>query len=96
MSDTHHRVRRRAPRMPSALVPAFRVGNAVGGYAMKRAALPQGGIRVSVPSRGAPYASSGASPAAAAAQGIHSVLSPETRQRVSIIRSPHTAQRLEA
>jgi hypothetical protein len=47
------------------LVPAFRAENAVGGYATKRAALPQSGIHVFAPTRGAPYASAGASPAAA-------------------------------
>lgn len=59
------RVRRRAPPRLSALVPAFRAASAVGGYPQERAASPQGGVRAFAPSRGARYASSGASPAAA-------------------------------
>jgi hypothetical protein len=85
MTNTDHRVRRRAP-LPrrsvfakaglslSALLPAFRAGNAAGGYPAKhRVALPQSGIRPCAASRlpvrvrtqtgGARYASSGALPA---------------------------------
>ena len=59
----HPRVRRRAPLRLRALLPAFMAASVAGGYATKRAALPQSGIHAFAPSRGAPYASSGASPA---------------------------------
>ena len=46
-----------------ALVSAFQAAKGVGGYAMQRAASPQGGVRFASPPCGGRYGSSGASPA---------------------------------